>query len=83
MNITAPLVILFILSLVLGHVGGFYLVKWSRSRGMNDFVPLGLSCVGLFVFGIADVILRQWFIHPAGFGILMGTIMFLAERRDD
>jgi hypothetical protein len=75
-------IVLFILSLILGHVGGFYLVRYTRSRRLNDFVALGLSCVALFVLGIADVILRQWYIHPAGFGILMGTIMFLAEKRE-
>lgn len=83
MEIKPLLIFLFLVSLILGHVGGYYLVRYSRARGLNDFVPLGLSCFFLFLFGIADVILRQWYIHPAGFGILMGTIMFLAAREED
>jgi uncharacterized protein YneF (UPF0154 family) len=80
-EITALFIFLFVLSLILGHVGGYLLVRFTRSRGLNDFVALGTSCAALFFLGIADVILRRWYIHPAGFGVLMGTIMFLAEKQ--
>jgi hypothetical protein len=80
-EINALFVVLFALSLILGHVAGYYLVRFTRARKLNDFVALGTSCLALFALGVADVFLRRWYIHPAGFGILMGTIMFLAEKR--
>jgi hypothetical protein len=83
MHLEPLFVVLFALSLILGHVGGYYLVRFTRSRKLNDFVALGTSCAALFVLGVADVILRQWYIHPAGFGVLMGTLMFLGGTTEE
>ena len=69
----------FFVCLVAGHVAGYFLVRFTRRRRLNDFVAIGLSCVGLALAGVSDIFLDVWFVHAAGFGILMGTVAFLAS----
>jgi hypothetical protein len=69
----------FFLFLVGGHVAGYFLVRSTRRRRLNDFVAIGLACLGLALCGVSDIFLDVWYVHAAGFGLLMGTIMFLAS----
>lgn len=71
--------LLFFAFLLAGHALGYPIVRGTRSRGWNDFAAIMLSCLGLALGGLADVFLDVWYIHPLGFGVLMGTVMFLAS----
>ena len=79
MDSIVVIAVLYIVFLILGHAGGYVLVRFTRARRLNDFVALGSSCAALFVFGVADAFLQQWYIHAAGFGIVMGTVIFLSS----
>jgi len=71
--------LLFFVFLLAGHVLGYPIVRLTRGRRWNDFVAIMVSCLGLAAGGLADVFLDVWYIHPLGFGVLMGTVMFLAS----
>ncbi len=74
----------FALCLAGGHGLGYFIVRFSRDRGFNDFVAIMLGCAGLTAAGLADVVFNVNYVHAAGFGVLMGTIVFLAadSRKD-
>lgn len=69
----------FFCFLVGGHAAGYGIVLFARRRGWNDFQAVAAGCIGLVVGGLADLVFHRWYIHAAGFGVLMGTVMFLAS----
>jgi len=72
--------LLYAVFLVLGHVVGYYVVVLCRGRGYHDFVAVSLGCLGLCLFGVADVVFGVSYVHAAGFGVLMATLVTLASN---
>jgi hypothetical protein len=69
----------FFVFLVAGHVAGYTIVRFTRRRRWNDFVAVLGGCFGLSLAGLSDLVFHVWYVHAAGFGVLMGTVMFLAS----